>query len=64
MSKNAKQYREWVRNRASVIHKDDTNDKYKDRKWRINQNHIRETIIEEYNESGYRPEFLITRNYY
>ena len=64
MSKNAKQYREWVRNRSSTIHKDDSEDKYKDRKWRINQNHIRETIIEEYNDSGYRPEFLITRNYY
>ena len=64
MSKTKKEYRDWVRNRYGAIHKEDTNDTNKDKRWKINQNHIRETFIEEYSSSGYRPGYLITRNYY
>jgi len=59
-----REYRNWVRNRTGTLHKNDADDRYKGRQWRINQNHIRETLMDEYNSSGYRPGYMITRNYY
>jgi hypothetical protein len=63
-NKTKREYREWVRDRYGAIHKNNTSDKHKDKKWKINLDHIRETFIEEYNNSGYRPAYMITRNYY
>ena len=64
MTKTKDQYRKWIRSRHGTIHKDNDSDKHKSKKWRINQNHIIETFIEEYNESGFIPSYMITRNYY
>ena len=51
MSKTRDQYRRWIKDRHGSLHKVDTNDAYKGRKWRINQNHIRDTFIDEYESS-------------
>jgi hypothetical protein len=64
MTKTKEEYRKWIRNRKGPIHKDNSNEKHKNKKWRINQSHIIETFIEEYELSGFRPSYLITRNYY
>ncbi len=48
MSKTRDQYRRWIKDRHGSLHKVDTNDAYKGRKWRINQNHIRDTFKDEY----------------
>ena len=64
MSNTKVKYRNWIRSRHGSLHKDDSNDKYKSKKWRIGQKHIIETIIEEYAESGFKPAYLVTRNYF
>ena len=64
MSSNKVKYRNWIRSRHGSLYKDDSNDKYKSKKWRIGQKHIIETIIEEYAESGFKPACLVTRNYF
>ena len=64
MSKRSEHYREWIRSRHGSIHKTNTDDKHKDKQWRINQSHIIDTFIEEYNSSGFIPSYMITRNYY
>jgi hypothetical protein len=64
MSKTKKEYREWIRNRHGSIHKTELSSTVKGKRWRINQNHIRETIIDQYKDSGYTPAYMITRNYY
>ena len=57
-------YRDWVRERTGTIHQNFIKDKHQNKKWRINQNHIRDTFIEEYNNSPYIPTYMITRNYH
>jgi hypothetical protein len=64
MTKTKEDYRKWIRSRNGTIYKDNSNDKHKSKNWRINQNHIIETFIEEYDLSGFRPAFMITRNYF
>lgn len=64
MTKTKEEYRTWIRSKNGAIHKDNSSDKHKNKKWRINQNHIIETFIEEYESSGFRPFYMITRNYY
>ena len=64
MTKTKEEYRKWIRTRKGTIHKDNSNEKHKEKKWRINQSHIIETFIEEYDLSGFRPAYMITRNYY
>jgi len=63
-TKTKQEYRTWIRSRHGTIHKDNSNDKHHGKKWRINQIHIIETFIDEYDASGFRPEYMITRNYY
>jgi hypothetical protein len=41
-----------------------TDDKYATKRWHINQNNIRDTFIDEYVNSGYKPTYMITRTYY
>lgn len=57
-------YRDWVRDRTGTIHQNLVEDKHQNKQWRINQNHIRDTFIEEYNSSPYTPTYMLTRNYY
>ena len=51
MTKTKEQYRRWIRSRNGTIHKDNSADKHKGKTWRINQSHIIETFIEEYDAS-------------
>ena len=64
MTKTKEQYRKWIRSRHGTIYKDNTSDDHKSKRWRINQSHIIETFIEEYESSGFTPSHMITRNYY
>lgn len=63
-TKTKKEYRDWVRSRAGSIHNSNPTDKHQNKRWRINQNHIRNTIIEEYEWRALNPSFMITRTYY
>jgi len=56
-------YREWIRSRYGSIHQSEPNPRHKNKRWKINQNHIRDTMIDEYSR-GFRPEYLITRVYH
>ena len=58
-----RKYRDWIRSRHGALHKDDADDKHRSKKWRINQTHIRETIIDEYS-NGIQPSYMITRSYH
>lgn len=64
MTITKEKYRRWIKNRYGTIHKDNKVDKYKTRKWRINQNHIRETIMDEYIQMSMIPAYMITRTYH
>ena len=64
MSKTRDQYRRWIKDRHGSLHKVDTNDAYKGRNGRINQNHIRDTFIDEYESSPFVPSYMITVSYY
>ena len=64
MSKTKDQYRRWIRDRYGPLHKNDNDDAYKGRKWRINQNCIRDTFIDRYNESPFIPSYMVTVSYY
>jgi len=57
-------YREWIRSRHGSIYQDsDANTKHNNKKWKINQNHIRDTIIDEYC-NGFIPAYMVTRTYH
>ena len=58
-----RKYRDWIRSRHGSLYKDDTEEKHKTKNWRINQTHIRETIIDEYS-NGIHPSYMITRSYH
>ena len=64
MSKTKDQYRRWIRDRYGPLHKNDNDDAYKGRKWRINQNCIRDTFIDRYDESPFIPSYMVTFSYY
>jgi len=57
-------YREWIKKRYGSIHQEETEEKYATRKWKINQNNIRDTFMDEYVSSGYKPAYMVTRSYY
>ena len=57
-------YREWIKKRYGSIHQEETEEKYATRRWKINQNNIRDTFIDEYASSGYKPAYMVTRSYY
>lgn len=62
--KTREQYRKWIRTSRDPLYKTIDNSKHKDKRWRINQTHIRETFMEEYNNSGTYPCYMLTRTYY
>jgi len=64
MIANKVQYREWIKKRYGSIHQEQEEEKYATKRWKITQNHIRDTFIDEYNNSGFIPEFMVTRSYY
>ena len=57
-------YREWIKKKYGSIHQEQSEEKYATKRWYINQNNIRDTFIDEYENSGYRPSFMVTRTYY
>ena len=57
-------YRNWIKSKYGTIHKDNNPDKYKTKRWRINQNHIRETIMDEYIQSNMIPAYMVSRTYH
>lgn len=57
-------YREWIKKRYGSIHQEETEEKYATKRWKINQNNIRDTFIDEYANSGYKPVYMVTRSYY
>ena len=57
-------YRDWIRSRYGSLYKDDANEKHRSKGWRINQTHIRETIIDEYKRSCPPPSYMVTRSYH
>jgi len=61
-TKTRERYRNWIRSKKEPIYKSKDTSKHKDKGWRINQNHIRETFMEEY--SYVKPAYMITRSYY
>lgn len=62
-SKTRKQYREYIRNRYASIHSTHTKSKTTDKRWKVNKDHIRDTLIEAY-EEGFKPSFMLTRSYH
>lgn len=64
MIANKVQYRSWIKKRYGSIHQEDEDEKYSTKRWKINQNHIRDTFIDEYSNSGFKPEYMVTRSYY
>lgn len=63
VANDKRKYREWIRSRHGSIYKDKVEDKKEIKKWKINQTHIRETIIDEYS-NGIQPSYMITRSYH
>ena len=57
-------YRKWVRDRCEGLFQNNIDDKHSGKKWRTTKLDIINTFIEEYNASGFIPEYLITRNYW
>ena len=56
-------YRNYIRNKYGSIHRvDGLNEPRK--RWKINRDHIRDTFIDEYLQSGLIPTYMITRSYY
>jgi hypothetical protein len=64
MTATKTKYREWIKKRYGSIHQEETEEKYATRKWKINQNNIRDTFMDEYVSSGYKPAYMVTRSYY
>ena len=64
MIANKVHYREWIKNRHGPIHQEESDEKYATKRLYINKNHIRDTFIDEYNRSGFVPQYMITRVYY
>ena len=64
MTATKTKYREWIKKRYGSIHQEETEEKYATRKWKINQNNIRDTFMDEYVSGGYNPAYMVTRSYY
>ena len=64
MIANKVQYRSWIKKRYGTIHQEEEDKKYSTKRCKINQNHIRDTFIDEYSNSGFKPEYMVTRSYY
>jgi hypothetical protein len=64
MTATKTKYREWIKKRYGSIHQEETEEKYATRRWKINQNNIRDTFIDEYVSSGCKPAYMVTRSYY
>ena len=64
MIANKVQYREWIKRKHGSIHQEQEEEKYATKRWKITQNHIRDTFIDEYDSSRFSPEFILTRVYY
>ena len=60
---NKGKYRDWIRSRYGSLYKDDSQEKHRTKGWKINQTHIRETIIDEFS-NGMPPSYMITRSYH
>ena len=56
-------YREWLRKKENCIYRINYTDIYEDRNWKKNLLQMREKIIDQYNDSGTVPEYMITRSY-
>jgi len=57
-------YRRWIRDRNEELFHNNIDDKHSGKKWRTTQLSIINAFIEEYNASGFYPEYFITRNYW
>jgi len=57
-------YRKWIRDRNEVLFHNNIDDKHSGKKWRTTKLSIINAFIEEYNASGFYPEYFITRNYW
>ena len=57
-------YREWIKRRHGSLYQEEQEVKYATKRWYINQNNIRDTFIDEYANSGYKPAYMVTRSYY
>ena len=57
-------YRKWIRDRNEGLFQNNIDDKHSGKKWRTTQLSIINAFIEEYNASGFYPEYFITRNYW
>ena len=64
MNSLKKRYRDYIKDRHGSIHKVENTASTIKKRWRINRDHIRDTFIDEYNHSGYRPNYLITVSYW
>lgn len=64
MTTTKTKYREWIKKRYGSIHQEETEEKYATKRWKINQNNIRDTFMDEYVSSGYKPAYMVTRSYY
>lgn len=60
-----KHYKEYIREVNGFTHKDDSASPTKNRRrWRINRDHIRNTFIEHYIDSGLTPYYLVSVSYW
>ena len=57
-------YRKWIRDRNEELFQYEIDYKHSGKRWRTTKLSIINTFIEEYNASGFYPEYLITRNYW
>ena len=57
-------YRRWIRDRNEELFHNNIDDKHSGKKWRTTKLSIINAFIEEYNASGFYPEYFITRNYW
>jgi len=64
MTATKTQYREWIKRRYGPIHQEKSEEKYKTKRWKITQNNIRDTFIDEYRRSDFIPTYMVTRTYY
>ena len=48
ITSDRRKYRDWIRRRHGSIHRHDNRDKFYNREWKRNINHIREELIDQY----------------
>jgi len=64
MNSTKRRYRDYIKNRYGPIHKVEDAASPMKKRYRINRDHIRDTFIDEYAHSGYKPHYLITVSYW